>query len=123
MDNLRAVLQIIVALGLLNVWLIRFSQSTPYRGGQARSMPEEFAAYGLPAWLLYVVGALKVGSALCLLLGLWISSLVMPAAVVVGVLMVAALAMHLRIADPWKKSLPAGLMLSLCLFIGLGMVR
>jgi uncharacterized membrane protein YphA (DoxX/SURF4 family) len=65
------ILQIIVAVGLLNVWLLRFNRSTAYRGGQARSMPEEFAAYGLPGWFTYVVGALKVGGALCLITGIW----------------------------------------------------
>ena len=115
-----AILQIVVALGLLNVWLIRYGKRTAYRGGQARSMPEEFAAYGLPAWLVYVVGALKVGSALCLILGVWFPALVLPAAVVVGILMVGALAMHMKIGDPWKKSVPAVVMLTLCLLIGWG---
>jgi len=116
-------LQIIVALGLLNVWLLRFHQSTPYRGGQARTMPEEFAAYGLPAWLVYVVGALKIGAAVCLIQGVWFPSLVLPAAVVVGVLMVGALTMHIKIEDPWAKSVPAVFMLALCILIVLGMLR
>jgi len=111
-------LQIIVALGLLNVWLLRFNQSTAYRGGGARSMPEEFAAYGLPGWMIYAVGALKVGGALCLVTGIWFPSLVFPAALVIGVLMVGALAMHFRIGDPVKKSVPALFMLTSCILIG-----
>ena len=110
-------IQTVAALGLLNVWLLRFNQSTAYRGGGARSMPEEFAAYGLPGWLLYVVGALKVGGALCLIAGIWFPSLVLPAALVICILMVGALAMHFRIGDPLKKSVPALLMLASCLLI------
>ena len=111
------ILQLVVALGILNVWLLRFNQSTAYRGGQARSMPEEFAAYGLPGWLTYVVGALKVGGALCLIAGIWFHSLVLPAALVIGILMVGALAMHLRIGDQLKKSVPALCMLTFCIIL------
>jgi hypothetical protein len=42
-------LQVVAALVLLSVWLVRFGKETPYRGGNAHSMKEEFAAYGLPA--------------------------------------------------------------------------
>lgn len=117
------ILQIIVAVGLLNVWLLRFNRSTAYRGGQARSMPEEFAAYGLPGWFTYVVGALKVGAAVCLITGIWFHSLVLPAALVIGILMVGALAMHLKIGDPFKKSVPALLVLMFSLIICWGLIR
>ncbi len=123
MTNAIPILQILVALGLLNVWLLRFKRSTAYRGGQARSMPEEFAAYGLPGWFLYVVGALKVGGALCLIAGIWLPGLVLPAALVIAVLMVGALAMHLKIRDPLKKCVPALLMLALCVIIIRGSLR
>ena len=51
--------QVIVALGLLNVWLIRFNKQTEYRGGAANSMKEEFKTYGLPEWFCYAMGGLK----------------------------------------------------------------
>ena len=117
------ILQVIVALGLLNVWLLRFNRSTAYRGGQARSMPEEFATYGLPGWFAYFVGALKVGGALCLIAGIWFPYLVLPAAIVIGILMVGALTMHLKIGDPLKKSVPALFMLTSCIIISWGMLR
>ncbi len=107
MHTITDVLQIGVALGLLNGWLLRFGQSTQYRGGNARTMREEFAVYGLPAWFTFVVGVLKVGAALSLLAGLWFPFLVFPAAALVCVLMLGALAMHLKVKDPWMKSLPA----------------
>ena len=117
MNTAIPTLQIVVALGLLNVWMLRFYQSTAYRGGGARSMPEEFAAYGLPAWIIYVVGALKVGGALCLITGIWFPFLVFPAALVIGLLMVGAVAMHVKIGDPLKKSVPALFMLTSCVVI------
>ena len=101
------IVQIVIALGLLNVWLLRFRKPTPYRGATARSMPEEFAAYGLPPWLLWAVGGTKILCALCLLAGIWVPPLIPPAAACILVLMLAAIAMHLKVKDPWVKSVPA----------------
>ena len=114
---MTTILQITVSLILFNVWLLRFHRSTPYRGGNAQSMLEEFAAYGLPTWFAYVVGVLKVGAAFCLLAELWFPALVFPAAVVISVLMIGALAMHLKIGDHFKKSLPALFLLILSVII------
>ena len=107
------VLQVILGLGLLNVWLLRAASPTRFRGGAAQSLKEEFSTYRLPDWFFFVVGTLKVGSAILLLAGLWVPSLVLPAAVVVLVLMLGALAMHARVKDPAIKSLPAFLMLTM----------
>ncbi|MDX1418993.1 MAG: DoxX family protein [Rubricoccaceae bacterium] len=111
MNWLSVLLQVVVGLGLLNVWLARSRSATAYRGGDARSLKEEFAAYGLPEWMFYLVGALKVGAAVALLIGIWVPSLVGPAAAVVVVLMLGAIAMHLKVKDPLMKSLPAALVL------------
>ena len=113
MQTVISVLQIIVALSLLNVWLLRFHRGTAYRGGDARSMREEFAVYGLPAWFTYFIGSLKVGAALGLIAGLWLHFLVFPSALLVCILMLGALAMHWKVRDPLKKSLPALVMLAL----------
>jgi uncharacterized membrane protein YphA (DoxX/SURF4 family) len=114
MHTTLIILQCVVALGLLNVWLLRPNQSTPYRGGNAKTMRQEFGAYGLPPLAMYVVGTLKVGAALCLIAGIWYPSLVFPAAMLVAILMVGALVMHVKIHDPAKKSIPAVALLLLC---------
>ena len=111
------ILQVIVALGLLNVWLVRARASTAYRGGSAQSLKEEFATYGLPEWSFYAVGALKIGAAVLLLAGIWIPGIVRLPALVVAALMVGALAMHAKAKDPLTKSLPAFLMLLMCVAI------
>ena len=123
MNIVISLLQIAAAVGLLNVWLLRFQHSTAYRGGNARSMREEFAVYGLPGWFTYVIGTLKIGSALGLIAGLWLHFLVFPAALLIAVLMLGALAMHLKIRDPLKKSVPALVMLALSIAICLGSIR
>jgi uncharacterized membrane protein YphA (DoxX/SURF4 family) len=109
--SIPTVLQLVVGLGLLNVWLIRANASTAYRGGTAQSLKEEFAEYGLPEWMFFLVGALKIVAGIALIVGLWMPRLVLPAAGVVVVLMVGALTMHVKVKDPWIKSLPAFLML------------
>lgn len=116
---LGTVLQVIVALGLLNVWLLRFNKTTQYRGANAKNLKEEFKAYGLPGWFVYFIGALKIGSALALLAGIWIPALVLPAAALVVLLMLGALAMHFKVGDPMMKSMPAGLMLMMGVVITL----
>ena len=64
-------------------------------GGMSTS-PEEFAVYGLPGWFRYVVGTPKVGSALCLIAGLWLRFLVFPSALLIAILMLGPLAMHVK---------------------------
>lgn len=117
METLARVLQVIVGLGLLNVWLVRARSSTGYRGGSAKTLREEFAAYGLPVAAFYVVGTLKVLAAVTLLAALFLP-LSLPAriaAMVVAALMVGALVMHVKARDPVRKSVPAALMLAMCL--------
>lgn len=113
MQTITLILQVVIALGLFNVWLLRFSRSTPYRGGAAGTMPEEFLAYGLPRWSTYLVGLLKLGAGLALIIGLWHPHWVRPAALLIVGLMVGAIFMHFKIRDPLKKNLPALVMLIL----------
>jgi uncharacterized membrane protein YphA (DoxX/SURF4 family) len=111
--TLGSVLQIIVGLGLLNVWLLRRSSATNYRGGQAKNLKEEFATYGLPPQAFYIVGGLKIIAGVALLVGVAYPPVVLPAAAVVAVLMVGAVAMHLKVGDPVVKYVPAMLMLAM----------
>jgi len=115
MAILMIVLQLVVALGLLNVWLVRAKQATAYRGKNAKSIQEEFAAYGLPAVVMWIVGILKVGIAIALILGIWMPTLVSPAASVLVILMLGAIAMHMKVNDPIKKSVPAICMLAMAI--------
>lgn len=109
--SVSIILQVVVGLGLLNVWLLRAQSPTAFRGGAAQSLREEFAAYDLPDWFFYAIGVLKVGSAVLLIVGIWVPGVVSPAAGTVAVLMVGALAMHAKVKDRVTKSVPAFLML------------
>jgi hypothetical protein len=119
MDTIVLVLQIIVALGIYNVWLLRYGKATGYRGGTARSLKEEFEVYGLPGWFMWVVGALKLLFATLLLVGIWVPAVTRPAAAGMAVLMLGAVAMHIKVKDPVKRALPASVMLVLSLIVAL----
>ena len=122
MITLVFVLKITLFLVIVNVWVFRFKKSTPYRGGQATTMTEEFISYNLPAFMLYLVGALKMLAASALLLSLFVENELTPLLVeyslyTMCLLMVGAILMHLKISDPLMKSLPAFLMLVISLAI------
>lgn len=104
---ISSILQVIVGLGLLNVWLVRARSATAYRGGEAQSLREEFAVYGLPEWTFYLVGGLKIVAGVLFIVGVWVPGLVRLPAAVVAALMVGALAMHAKAKDPVSKFLPA----------------
>lgn len=113
MPTIGLIAQIVVALGIFNVWVVRYGKTTSYRGGSARNMREEFAAYGLSYGVMCVVGGLKIALAIALIVGIWVPSLVMPAAIGMAALMLGAIGMHLKVGDPPLKSLPAACMLGL----------
>ena len=115
MQLIESIIQIIIALGIFNVWLLRYSKSTGWRGGNAKNMKEEFAVYGLPNWMVGLIGFLKVFFAVLLIVGIWYPLVIRPAALGIAILMLGAIIMHIKVKDPLKKSVPAFTMLVLCL--------
>jgi uncharacterized membrane protein YphA (DoxX/SURF4 family) len=117
MDIAVIVIQIIIALGIFNVWVLRFGKPTEWRGGSATNLKEEFQTYGLPGWMVQLIGFLKLTFAACLITGIWFPALTKPAAIGLVVLMLGAVAMHVKVKDPLKKSLPALIMLVLSVIV------
>ncbi|MGZ8423929.1 MAG: DoxX family protein [Candidatus Binatia bacterium] len=117
MNSVVIASQLVIALGLLNVWLLRTGKPSAWRGGEARNMREEFAFYGLPQWFMWLVGFFKISLATLLIVGLWVPSFARPAALGVAVLMIGAVAMHFKVSDPWKRALPASSLLVLALIV------
>ncbi len=113
-------LQVVVGLGILNVWLVRRNWDTPFRGGRATTMNEEFKTYGLPSWAVPVIGFFKVSLALLVLGGFAYSPLVAVGATGLAGFMLGAVLMHLKVKDSWVQTLPALLMLLMCGFLAFG---
>ena len=117
MDFVVIFAKVIIFVAIINVWFFRFNKKTIYRGGNASSMKEEFAAYGLSESTMYIIGALKVLSALGLIVSIWVPMLTLPSAGMMAILMVGAILMHVKIKDSPKQSMPAAIFLLLSLFI------
>ena len=117
MEIILILIKLTIAIGILNVWMIRFNQETPWRGGNAKSLKEEFNVYGLPSWFIYLIGFLKITLGGLLIIGLWIESLNLYASGLMILLMIGAILMHVKVRDPLKKSIPAFSMIILLLTI------
>ncbi len=113
METLVIVLQIVVALSIANVWLLRPKLATNWRGGNATNMLEEFKVYALPSWLMFTVGVAKLLTAIALLIGLSYPAFTKPAAFVMIALMACAVLMHVKVGDEARKSAPALTLLAL----------
>ena len=120
MDKLLLASQLLIALGLLNVWMLRRGKTSPWRGGDARTMEDEFAVYGLPGWFMGTIGFLKISLALALLAGFWFPEVTKLSAPLIATLMTGAVVMHVKVRDPFRKSVPAFSLLVLSVFVGLG---
>jgi uncharacterized membrane protein YphA (DoxX/SURF4 family) len=118
-ESLILIAQLTVSLSVLKVWLINFRQPSMWRGGGSMSMREEFAVYGLPDWMLYTVGTLKVTFSIGLIAGIWIPEVIRFSALGVAFFMFLAIIMHIKVNDPLYKSIPAGIFLALTVLIAL----
>ena len=76
-------------------------------------MSEEFARYGLPGWARRVVGGAKLLLAGLLVVGVFFTPVAVPAATLMALLMIGAVAAHVRVRDPLVRSVPALVMLLL----------
>ncbi len=112
--SIAIICQVLIAVGIFNVWIVRRNRPTPYRPEGASGIEDEFRRYGLPSWAWKAIGALKLSLAFLLLVGIFVPSVVAAAAAVMAVLMVSAIGAHLRVSDPPLKALPAFVMLVLC---------
>lgn len=111
------IVQIIVGLGILNVWLFRRDKATSFRGGATTSMLEEFKYYGLSQNMMMLVGFMKVTLALVVLGGLYLPTLTSIGAAGLGFFMVAAVTMHVKKRDSLVQTLPSVVMLGLCIYL------
>lgn len=117
MIELAIACQAVIALTVISVWTVRYNRATAWRGGTARSMPEEFKIYGLSDSVLVITRITKIMLATLLLAGIWMSPVASVAALGMAGLMSIAVIMHLKVRDELRKSLPAFAMLILCLIV------
>lgn len=105
MDTLANCAQVIIALSIAYVWIIRFD-----------NIVIEFKQYGIPNLLRNFVGAAKIALSTLLITGIWYPLLVLIPALLMAGLMVCAQIAHFRVRNPWYKFMPSYLLLALSLF-------
>lgn len=119
MEDVATLAKLILFASIVNVWFFRVNRGTQWRGGEAANLREEFEVYGLSKATMYMVGVLKVVSALALMASLWYPALAIPASAAMAFLMAGAVWMHLKVKDPPRKALPAFLFFLMSVFIWL----
>ena len=113
------ILKVITALGIFNVWILRYNKATEFRGGQAQNLKEEFETYGLKLWPMYIIGGIKISISILFIASLFIQKLTLLnysdfyGAGIMSIIMIGAILMHLKVNDPMKKSIPAITMLTM----------
>jgi hypothetical protein len=117
--TISSILSIIIALGIFNVWILRFNKPSGYRAGNAQNMNEEFSVYGLSPVFMKIIGFLKLTLAMLLIIGIWMPIVSKPSAIAMAILMTGAIFMHFRAKDPPVKSLPAFTLLVLSLLVAI----
>jgi hypothetical protein len=116
-DYIIIALKIIVSLSILNVWLIQPKKTTRWRGGNTRSIIEEFNYYGLSKGFCYLIGFLKVSLAILLLASIKFEQLTLIASLGLAALLFGSIIMHIKVKDALFKSFPAFLFIVINLVI------
>ena len=126
--NIIIAIKIITAIGIFNVWMLRYNKLTEYRGGNAKSLKEEFETYGLKSWFMYIIGTIKIVISILFIVSCFSEYLnmldyaVFYGAAIMSLIMIGAIFMHLKVNDPFKKSIPAVTMLALYTIIFLNYI-
>jgi hypothetical protein len=84
----------LVAGSIFFVWVVRY-----------QNIVKEFKDYGLPSWLRDLVGIFKLSFVLMLFIDDLIINLLGASAI--SILMLAAMATHLRVCNPFYKMAPS----------------
>lgn len=101
-----SVAQVVVALSIIYVWVLRFA-----------NIVKEFHQYGLSDLTRTAVGDTKIALATLLVAGIWYPALVLVPALLMALLMLAAQYYHYKVHNPWVKCPPSLGLLLLSLFI------
>lgn len=110
-------LKIIVGISILNVWLLQKNKATLWRGGDAKTIFEEFEVYGFPKKFCYFIGFLKVSLAIILLISIAFTALTLIGSLGLSLLLFGSILAHIKIKDVWYKSFPAFLFMVMNLII------
>tara|TARA_S200000501_G_scaffold375682_1_gene428338 strand:- start:1746 stop:2087 length:342 start_codon:yes stop_codon:yes gene_type:complete len=96
--------KVFLSVSLFYVWVVRYE-----------NIKKEFLDYMLPTWLRDLVGILKLSFSVMILSSdrdlVWVGSMG------IIILMIGAIATHLRVGNPFPKMIPAFTLSFLCVMI------
>jgi len=101
----------------LDFTTVQPKKATKWRGGNAKTLIEEFEVYNLSKPFCYFVGFLKVGLSLMLIASIYFESLTLIGSLGLAGLLLGSIVMHLKVNDKLLKSLPAFIFLIMNLAI------
>ena len=110
-------LKIIVGVSIINVWLIQPNKPSRWRGGDAKTIIEEFNVYGLSKTFYNFVFVIKVGLAVLLLVSIKYDFLTLYSSLGLASLLGGSIVMHIKVKDALFKSFPAFLFMVMNLII------
>jgi hypothetical protein len=106
MLELAHVAQVVIALSIGCVWVLRFDR-----------IAAEFREYGFSDTFRSAIGAAKIALATLLVVGLWYPPPVVGAALSMALLMGGAQYAHARVRHAWRAFVPSLVLLVLSLFV------
>ncbi|MGY3054077.1 hypothetical protein ACVWYG_002280 [Pedobacter sp. UYEF25] len=105
MYTLSIFAQLIIAISIAYVWIIRYD-----------NLVVEFKEYGLSNLTRNFVGATKIALSTLLVAGIWYPKLVLIPALLMAGLMLCAQVAHIKVNHPLSKYIPSFILLLLSLF-------
>jgi putative oxidoreductase len=85
----------------------------------SKQQVEGFKTFGLPQWFRVITGLMQLIGIAALVVGIWEESWAAWAGIWFSIMMLCAVAVHLRIKDPFSKMMPAIFLLILSVSVTL----
>lgn len=106
MHAVAVVAQVVVALSVFFVWIFRFE-----------NIVRDFESFRYPTTFRNAVGVAKLAIATLLLVGIWLPTIALGAALGMTALMLGAQWAHQGVANPVAKRVPSALLMGLSVFV------
>lgn len=117
MEIYKIMIQLAIGMGVLSVWVLRFSKVSRYKQVGVSSSIEEPRIYGFPKSVMLLIGVLKVLFSVGLIIGIFYSALIRPSAIGLAVMMLGTMIVKFREYQDASRIFPSFLMLAFCLLI------
>ena len=112
METLINLAQIVLALSVFYVWIIRYE-----------NVVKEFKHFGISDLTRNFVGGSKIALATLLITGIWYPSLVLISSLLMGFFMLSAQYFHFKFKSPFIKRLPSLFLLLLSAIIAISTIQ